>query len=628
MTYPLHKFWLASALAALVSAAAVAQEAPPPPRPETLQTDEAPSDDAAPDSDTDADTGSDGAEAEEPDAPAPLTYGLAGPYLAARIATVENDFTAAARYFRQAVAHDPGDLYLQDSALLATISAGQMDAALELARGISDGPNGATDLAGLMLRAQLARDEDWTGLLELIERQSPGAEGTAQGGQLLDGMLAAWARLGTGDATAALEDFNKMRRVPGAAAMLDYQLAMARALVGDYEGAEELLNRGADGAHLMAYLARAQVLAQLDRRDEAIASLRDVPGGDAEPQMVALREALEAGDGVSFDVVRSSRDGIAQVFLTFATALASSPEPEPLALIHARLSGWVAPDMGEARLVTAQILQIHDQFDLAETEFEALRRLGQVRPVAELSRIDALARADRYDEAEAAAMALTVAQPQLPAAWISLGDLLRQQDKFAAAVPAYDKALSLLAEDEPETRWFPLYARGIALERSSQFDRAEADLQAALEIRPEQPSLLNYLGYSWIDRNENLEEGLALIQKAVDLAPEDGYIQDSLAWAYYRLGRYQEAVAPMEEAARSMSADPLINDHLGDIYWMVGRKREAEIQWRRALSLEPTETEDDVDPERIRAKLDRGLDAVLAEEGAEPGSADGGVHRE
>ena len=314
-------------------------------------------------------------------------------------------------------------------------------------------------------------------------------------------------------------------------------------------------------------------------------------------------------------MVKTPADGIAQVYLTFASALASSPDPEPLSLIHARLAAWLSPDTGEARLMVAQLLQDRHQFDLAEPEFDALRRMGQMRPVAELSRIDALSRADRRDEAEKAALSLTAAYPDLPQAWIALGDLLRQQEKFAQAVPAYDKALTLLSDAPEQARWFPLYARGIALERSGQFDRAEQDLLAAIEINPDQASLLNYLGYSWIDRNVNLDRALTMIQKAVELSPGDGYILDSLAWAYFRLGRYQEAVAPMEQAIGTMASDPLVNDHLGDIYWMVGRKREAEIQWKRALSLDPSEN-DDVDPDRIRAKLDQGLDAVLADEEA------------
>ncbi|MFV0301568.1 MAG: tetratricopeptide repeat protein, partial [Paracoccus sp. (in: a-proteobacteria)] len=311
MTFSLHKLGLATALVALIAGTAVAQEAPPPPRPENLQGDEP----AAP---GDAVTGDPAEAPTEPDLPpAPLTNGLAGPYLAARIAAVENDFIAAARYFRQAVAHDPGDPYLQDSALVAMISAGQMDGALELAQQMAADEDGGTELAGLVLRARLAQDEDWPGLLAEIARGAP-AEDTAESGDLLDGMLAAWAKLGAGNATEALSDFEAMRRVPGAAGMLDYQLAMARAMVGDYEGAEQLLQAGDASGHLRGVLAQAQVLARLDRRDEALALLDKVAGGGSEPSIIALRKHLEAGDEIGFDVVASPRDGIAQVFLTFA----------------------------------------------------------------------------------------------------------------------------------------------------------------------------------------------------------------------------------------------------------------------------------------------------------------------
>lgn len=543
--------------------------------------------------------------------PAPLTSGLAGPFLAARMATVENDFAAAARYFVQAVAHDPEDRFLQDSALLALVSAGEIDRAVQLAGRIgSDGK--PTELSRLIHQAELVHSGDWAGLLADVGK-ADGAVGPDT--DLLAGMLRGWALLGAGKASEALAEFERLSRIEGVAPMVNYHLALARALVGDYEGAETLLGDATTGAHVLGFAARAQILAQLERRDEAIAMIGAIPGVEAEPQLLALRDALQAGRPVAFDVVKTPADGIAQVFLTFASALMASADPEPLSLIHARLAAWLSPDTPETRLMVAQILQDRQQFDLAEDEFDALRRMGQMRPAAELARIDALSRAGRIDEAGKAALSLTAAYPDLPQAWTALGDLLRQQEKFAQAVPAYDKALALLDGTAADARWFPLYARGIALERSGQFDRAEADFKAALEIRPNQASLLNYLGYSWIDRNKNLDQALELIQKAVELSPDDGYILDSLAWAYYRMGRYSEAVAPMEAAIGTMSQDPLVNDHLGDIYWKVGRQREAEVQWHRALSLKPDQS-DDVSPDRIRAKLDRGLDAVLAEEAA------------
>lgn len=161
---------------------------------------------------------------------------------------------------------------------------------------------------------------------------------------------------------------------------------------------------------------------------------------------------MAKGETLPFDSVRTPADGMAQVFLTFGTAMVNNEEPDPLALIHARLAEYLSPRLGEARLLAAQLLQNFGQFDLAEQEFEALRELGDMRPVAELTRIDALARADRLADAEKAALALTATHPELAQGWLALGDLLRQQDKFAQAVPAYDKALSLIGDSSPEMR--------------------------------------------------------------------------------------------------------------------------------------------------------------------------------
>ncbi|WBU64016.1 tetratricopeptide repeat protein [Paracoccus aerodenitrificans] len=551
---------------------------------------------------------------EEPQAP--LTDDLAGPYLAARTAAMENDFEAASEYYLRALRQDPGSVYLNDSTLISLLASGQIERAVELAdAGMETSEEGMSSrLVELVERARAARQQDWSGLLQLLDASEGEEDGTER---LLDGMLRAWALLGEGRASDADTAFDRIRQIPGTGDLVDYHMALAKALVGDFETAAELLHSDTPEQNLMGALVEAQVLAQLDRRDDALALLDRVSGIGIDGLVEDMSEKLREGEDVPFDVVSDPRDGIAQVFLTFATLLANDVDPNPLALIHARLASYISPDMADARLMVAQMLQSVGQFDAAEAEFEQLRENGQMRPTAELVRIDTLARADRLVDAEKAALALTAASPELAQGWIALGDLMRQQDKWAQAVPAYDKAISLVDPANEDDLWFPLYARAIALERLGQFDRAETDLKAALEIRPDNANMLNYLGYSYVDRGQNLDEALRLIERAVELSPDDGYILDSLGWVLYRLGRYDEAVAPQERAVAEMSNDPLVNDHLGDIYWMVDRKREAEIQWKRALSLGP---ETEAEAERIRAKLDRGLDAVLAEEEANGGT--------
>jgi Flp pilus assembly protein TadD len=182
------------------------------------------------------------------------------------------------------------------------------------------------------------------------------------------------------------------------------------------------------------------------------------------------------------------------------------------------------------------------------------------------------------------------------------GNLLRIEERFGEAVVAYDEAVARIergGEIEPR-HWSLLYFRGIALERADQWERAEADFMHALGLVPEQPYVMNYLAYSWVEKKQNLDEAEAMLERAVKLRPRDGYIVDSLGWVYYRLGRYDEAVTQLERAVELRPQDPTINDHLGDAFWQVGRKHEARFQWHRALSLDPEEDQIPVIEEKIK----------------------------
>jgi tetratricopeptide (TPR) repeat protein len=201
---------------------------------------------------------------------------------------------------------------------------------------------------------------------------------------------------------------------------------------------------------------------------------------------------------------------------------------------------------------------------------------------------------------------------------VTLGDLRRQSKDFDAAVRAYDAALALY-EDETPAQWFVYYARAISFERLDRWEQAEADFRKALDLNPDHPQVLNYLGYSLVEKRMKLDEALSMIERAVDARPNSGHIVDSLGWVLYRLGRYEDAVPHMERAAELMPVDPVVNDHLGDVLWAVGRYREAEFQWKRALSfIDPDDVPTDISPDRVRQKLAEGLDAVLEQEGAAP----------
>jgi Flp pilus assembly protein TadD len=237
---------------------------------------------------------------------------------------------------------------------------------------------------------------------------------------------------------------------------------------------------------------------------------------------------------------------------------------------------------------------------------------------AALGRTDVLRRADRLDEATGELRTLADAFPETVRFRVALGDTLMQQDRFAEARDAYDLAIERFEVDLP-AQWPTYFQRAISAHKLDDWAAAEADFRKALVLSPEQPTVLNYLGYSLVERREKLDEALGMIERAVAARPDRGYIVDSLGWVFYRLGRYDEAVDQMERAVELEPVEPILNDHLGDTYWAVGRKREAEFQWSRALSFITDDTDlTELNPARIRRKLEVGLDVVLEEEGADP----------
>uniref|UniRef100_UPI003F6A0FA6 tetratricopeptide repeat protein n=1 Tax=Lentibacter sp. TaxID=2024994 RepID=UPI003F6A0FA6 len=364
-------------------------------------------------------------------------------------------------------------------------------------------------------------------------------------------------------------------------------------------------------------LAHVQILSQLGRTSDAAEMLKARFGETQDPEIVQMRTRLDAGEILPFDLITSPQDGLAEVNFTIAGALAAEPRGTDT-LLFARVAQHLRPEMVDASLLLAQLLEDQGQLDAAVAAYRSVPSDHPAFHVAEMGRAEALRAADKMDAALEVMEKLSISHANLPVVHSAMGDLLRGADRFEDAQRAYDRSLALW-DGRENTDWRTLYTRGIVHERLGNWDKAEADFRAALVISPGEPNVLNYLGYSLVEQRRKLDEALEMIEQAVAARPQSGYIIDSLGWALFRLGRYDEAVPHMERAAELMSIDPVVNDHLGDVYWAVGRKLEAQFQWKRALSfIDYGEVSQDADPERIRRKLEIGLDRVLEEEGAKP----------
>ncbi len=544
------------------------------------------------------------AQTDQGDAP-----GLASALLGGRVAIADDNFQQMARNYDRLIDLRPGDPRFLDLALQGNLLAGNFDRAAELARQI-DPASPAGQIAGVVLQADEFRRAQYGDVIAAFDA------GRVTG-PLTDSVSVAWAHLGAGRMSDALAAFDlAMTSRPEIAPFAIYHKALALALVGDLESAATLLTGEEAGPVSLTrrgVLAHIAILSQLGRFDEA-RLLGEGMFGQAPDEDVATRmAAIQAGQPIPFDTVSSPADGMAEAYLLLASAL-SGEERDWLPLIYARLALALRPDHPEGLLIAGQMLEEFGQYDLALQAYDQMPATSEQYLNAQLAKAGALQRADDPEAAEALLRRLIDERPTSVLAISALGDLLRREDRFAEAAESYARAIALLPEIEAR-HWPLLYTYAISLERKGAFDEAEPVFRQVLEFVPDNPQVLNYLGYSLIEARRNLEEALGMIERAVAGEPDSGYITDSLGWALYRLGRYEEAVPVMERAVELMPTDPILNDHLGDVYWAVGRYREARFQWNRAISFAP---HPDLDLERVRRKLDVGLYSVLQDEGATP----------
>jgi len=530
--------------------------------------------------------------------------GDAGAYLAARVAESQNDFRAAAGWYGKAILSDSDNARLLEGAILAELGSGDFALAAEAARRLKALGGEPSQLGEFALLADEATREDYAALMAAIENGR-------DLGDLVNSLTIAWAKVGDGKMSEALDAFDTLSQTKGLEAFGYYHKALALALVGDFESADEILSGRAAGPVFVmrrGVFAHAQILSQLERNADALALLDRSFGPGPDPVVDSIRRRLEAGEPLPFDTVRTARDGIAEGFFSVATALNGDADAV-YTMLHLRVAGFLRPDHSDVLLLTADVLDSLGQHQLAIDTYAMFAPENPAYVSAEIGRAGSLQAIGKEEAAIEALQSLARSHGTYIVVQFALGDVLRTAERFDEAEIAYGAAIDLLPE-VTEDDWVLFFYRGICHEQSKDWAAAEADFRRSLDLNPSQPQVLNYLGYGLVDRGEKLDEALGMIERAVAADPDKGYIIDSLAWAYFRLGRYYDALEPMERASLLEPVDPIVTDHLGDVYWMVGRKLEAQFQWRRALSFDPTET----DADRIQRKLAVGLDAVRAEE--------------
>ncbi|WP_316184015.1 MULTISPECIES: tetratricopeptide repeat protein [unclassified Bradyrhizobium] len=521
-----------------------------------------------------------------------------GSYLAARHASVERDAASAAAFYRSALRSDPKNNELLDRAFISSVADGDIDEAVKLAERILT-VDKSNKIARLVVGVQDIKQKKYAAAQANINQSVRGPIT-----DLVATLLSAWAAYGAGDTKTAVANIDKLAGPEWYPIFKDLHAGMIYELAGKekdagarFERAYKLddsmlriteayahwLSRNKDAASATAiYEAFDKKLA---RHPLVMEGLRETKAGKKLPPLVdsAQAGAAEALYGIGATLTRRGGEDLALVYLQLALHLQPN---HPLALLS-------LADLYETVKKPQMAIKVYERVPASSP----LKRNAQIQLATDLDQ------ADRSDEAIKILKDVIAQDSKDLEAIMALGNIERGRKKFADCAQTYSLGIDSLPPNNDKANSIYYYYRGICEERSKQWPKAEADMRKALELQPDQPHVLNYLGYSWVDQGTNLDEGMKMIKHAVEQRPDDGYIVDSLGWAYYRLGNYEEAVKNLERAIDLKPEDPTINDHLGDAYWRIGRKLEAKFQWAHARDLKP---EPD-DLPKIEAKIQNGL---------------------
>jgi tetratricopeptide (TPR) repeat protein len=520
---------------------------------------------------------------------------LAGNFLAGRSASKLRDNAAAAQYFAAAVAQDPNNPVLVERLFLAQISSGDLRGAEASAQEVIS-HNSQQRMARIV-----------SGLKELrlgnyVKARSEITESAyTPTGELIAALLNAWAFAGEGNANAALKELDKLDVQEGfqifklhhAALIADFLNSGVRAEVA-YRKSYEV-----SGSRLRVVEAYGNFLERNGKFKEAIKIYQGfLASGQDNPLIAAALTRAQQGTKPS-PLISTAAMGAGEALFTLAYAM-NDEQSLDQAQQYAQLALSFNPDDPVSRNLLGDILSDMKSYDWAITVYEQVPATSPLRSYADIQIAIAMHRLDKVKEAQERLHAVVKREPANTGAWATLGNLYRVDSKFDEAIAAYSEAIK--QTPEKDVSWQLYYNRGQSFENQKKHTESEADFRKALKLSADEPSVLNYLGYSLIERGQKLDEAILMVRKAVDLQPNNGYIVDSLGWAYFTMGDYQQAADYLERAVDLSPGDPIIGEHLGDAYWHVGRKLEAGFQYQHAKDNKP-EGDDLI---RIEGKIKNG----------------------
>lgn len=530
---------------------------------------------------------------------------FSGAFLAARTADVDHDYDTAIALYKKALMIEPGNPEIRQRLMISLLLNGNFEEGVKSANDLKADPT-VERITTIVRGMDAMRRHDYKAAQAILKYDGPNDLD-----RMMNNLLYAWAQVGAGKGKEALAMVDKMQGPNWFSIFKNYQAGVIAITNGDLKTARSRLNDAItdkDGGATApdTFMRAVMALAILEAKDgNKQKALDAISVGDGLISNFAplnsLRDSINKGE-IPDQAVSNASQGAASVLFSVAAAL-NRDGAEDVVSLYLQTANALDPKSPDTLVLLGSLAEKQDQMDRAIAFYKQVPANTPMARVSELQLGLALAQGGKTDDALTHLKALIDSDPKDVRNYLAYGNVLSQTKNFQAMADNYDKAVEVIGPLPTKVDWNIFYQRAIAYERLKKWDQAEPNFKKALELNPDQPQVLNYLGYSWVDMNKNLDEGLAMIQKAVDARPDDGYIVDSLGWAYFRLNRFDDAVKELERAVQLEAGDATVNDHLGDAYWRVGRHLEAVYQWNRSLTYKP----EPEDVPRIKDKIANGL---------------------
>ncbi len=527
-----------------------------------------------------------------------VSTSLYGNYLAGRFAGAMRDTREAAIFYERALKQDPDNNIMLERAFLLKVADGKVASAVGLAEQIV-ARDDSNRLARLVLGVNAFRNGEYAAARNHLQRSRSGPVST-----LIQELFTAWSYVGEGRMDEALGVLDK----GVSESVFSPFYIVNRALVNDLSGRNAQAGadytealRATGGRSLRVIQNYGSFLEREGRKQEAEALYLGFLSGVPENRVINTALARVRAGKPAPQLVSNAVQGAADAIYAPASYLVQERAME-LPIMYLQMALYLDPDFDIARTLLGDLFERGRRWPDAIRAYAQIPQSSGLYHNAQMKIAFNLNRLGQSEDAVGVLRALLRRNPKDMELMVALGDMLRQNERFADSVKYYDGAIALFNPPQAE-HWPIYYSRGVSLEQMKKWKAAEKDFLKAIELSPNQPLPLNYLGYSWIDQGVNEAAAMRLIEQAVDLSPNDGFIVDSLGWALFRQGRFDEAVVQLERAVQLEPNDPVINEHLGDAYWQVGRRIEARFQWSHALTLGSPPGQ----VSQIKVKIEQGL---------------------